>query len=101
MVHDNGTSNVNNAPVTLALGAGGPSSTIGDLVDTTDAVVVRLDSGVTYRDLRDGTGNEVAIEGKRVNIQWVLKRSNGYSIDSSSNNDGVPFIFVVLGCPRE
>jgi len=56
-----------------------------------------LDSGVTYRDLRDGTGNEVAIEGKRVNIQWVLKRSNGYSIDSSSNNDGVPFIFVVGG----
>ena len=36
-------------------------------------------------------------EGKRVNIQWVLKRSNGYDIDSSSNNDGVPFIFNIVG----
>ena len=53
-----------------------------------------LPSGVTIQDLRIGEGDEV-IAGKRVNIQWVLKRSNGYLIDSSSNNDGVPFIFVV------
>jgi len=51
-------------------------------------------SGVTYQDLRIGNGDTVE-KGKRVNIQWVLKRSNGYDIDSSSNNDGVPFIFVV------
>mmetsp|Transcript_2321 Transcript_2321/g.2705 ORF Transcript_2321/g.2705 Transcript_2321/m.2705 type:complete len:220 (-) Transcript_2321:689-1348(-) len=74
---------------------------------SSNAVIIRLDSGVTYRDLREGgvvgRGQEevvpvvTATEGKRVNIQWVLKRSNGYSIDSSSNNDGVPFIFVVGG----
>jgi len=46
--------------------------------------------------MRIGDGEEV-IKGKRVNVQWVLKRSNGYSIDSSSENDGVPFIFVVGG----
>ena len=51
-------------------------------------------TGVTYQDLRIGNGDTVE-EGNRVNIQWVLKRSNGYDIDSSSNNDGIPFIFVV------
>lgn len=55
---------------------------------------VLLNSGVTFQDLRVGDGDEVS-QGKRVNMQWVLKRSNGYFIDSSSNNDGVPFIFVV------
>ncbi len=67
----------------------------GQLVDTSGAKLVRLDSGVTYNDLREGAGDGIAEEGKRVNIQWVLKRSNGYSIDSSAQNDGVPFIFVV------
>ena len=67
----------------------------GQLVDTSGAKLVQLDSGVSYNDLRDGTGDVTAEEGKRVNIQWVLKRSNGYSIDSSAQNDGVPFIFVV------
>ena len=98
MVHDHGS--MYNAPITLALGVGAPSSSLVELVDS-DAVVVRLDSGVTYRDLRDGTGNEVATEGTRVNIQWVLKRSNGYSIDASSNNDGVPFIFTVGGSKQQ
>ncbi len=59
-----------------------------------DTENVMLPSGVSIQDLREGDGEEVT-EGKRVNIQWVLKRSNGYFIDSSSNNDGVPFIFVV------
>ena len=30
-----------------------------------------------------------------MNLQWSLKRSNGYSVDSSAQNDGVPFIFTV------
>lgn len=51
---------------------------------------------MTIQDMRMGDGEEV-IKGKRVNIQWVLKRSNGYYIDSSSDNDGIPFIFVVGG----
>jgi FKBP-type peptidyl-prolyl cis-trans isomerase len=45
--------------------------------------------------LRQGSGDEVAEEGRKVNVQWSLKRSNGYSIDSSAANDGVPFVFVV------
>ena len=89
---------------TLALAAALPSSPrpsatapyTGPLVDTTDAAVVALDAGVTYRDLKEGDG-AVAAAGRRVNVQWVLKRSNGYSIDSSAQNDGVPFIFVVGG----
>lgn len=91
---------VRTAPMTLALEPASSPYT-GALVDTTGAPVVKLDSGVTYRDLRGGnSGDEssgVATEGKRVNIQWVLKRSNGYTIDASTNNDGVPFIFVVGG----
>eukprot|EP00980_Cylindrotheca_fusiformis_P008243 scaffold1736_cov127-Cylindrotheca_fusiformis.AAC.57 len=59
-----------------------------------DSVPTRLASGVSIQDLRPGDG-EIIKEGTRVNVQWVLKRSNGYSIDSSANNDGVPFIFVV------
>ena len=58
------------------------------------SAIVNLQSGVSYQDIREGDGALVE-EGKRVNIQWVLKRSNGYTIDSSANNDGIPFIFVV------
>ncbi|VEU44598.1 unnamed protein product, partial [Pseudo-nitzschia multistriata] len=75
----------------------------GDLVDPTRGeAVVELESGVTYRDLRMGTeGGPSVAEGDRVNIQWVLKRSNGYTIDASTNNDGVPFIFVVGGRTKQ
>lgn len=59
-----------------------------------DTPRVVLESGVSTQDLRIGDGEEVN-QGKRVNIQWSLKRSNGYIIDSSANNDGVPFIFTV------
>ena len=73
------------------------SPNTGPLVESTTELV-ELSSGVTYRDLKEGPPDAlVATEGKRVNIQWVLKRSNGYSIDSSAQNDGVPFIFVVGG----
>mmetsp|Transcript_31578 Transcript_31578/g.76248 ORF Transcript_31578/g.76248 Transcript_31578/m.76248 type:complete len:447 (-) Transcript_31578:4864-6204(-) len=63
----------------------------GPVADTSP---IRLPSGVSIQDLRPGDG-EAAAEGKRVNIQWSLKRSNGYSIDSSANNDSVPFIFAI------
>mmetsp|Transcript_18036 Transcript_18036/g.37848 ORF Transcript_18036/g.37848 Transcript_18036/m.37848 type:complete len:279 (+) Transcript_18036:167-1003(+) len=98
---------VGSSTTLLSIASSSSSSYTGDLVDTTNgAAVVKLDSGVTYRDLREGTktsdgdgdsDGDVATEGKRVNIQWVLKRSNGYTIDASTNNDGVPFIFVVGG----
>jgi len=55
----------------------------------------KLPSGVTYEDLRPGTGDVIVTKGKRVNIQWVLKRSNGYYVDSSERNDSIPFIFTV------
>lgn len=55
---------------------------------------IQLDTGVSYQDLRNGEGALVD-DKKRVNIQWSLKRSNGYSIDSSSNHSGQPFIFTV------
>ncbi|KAK1745490.1 transcription initiation factor TFIID subunit 14 family protein [Skeletonema marinoi] len=41
-----------------------------------------------------GDGDEVK-EGKKVNMQWVLRRSNGYFVDSSAVSDSVPFIFTV------
>lgn len=56
----------------------------------------KLPSGVTYADLRVGNG-ETATEGKRCNIQWVLRKSNGYFVDSSDVSGGVPFIFTVGG----
>lgn len=54
----------------------------------------KLPSGVVYADLRTGTG-EAAKEGLRVNLQWVLRKSNGYFVDSSERNANVPFIFTV------
>lgn len=70
------------------------------LSDTDDNGVVpataykKLDSGLTYADLRLGSGEE-AVEGKKVNVQWVLRKSDGYFVDSSKVNDSVPFIFTV------
>jgi len=54
----------------------------------------KLPSGVVYADLRDG-GGDVADVGKKCNIQWVLRKSNGYFVDSSEVAGGVPFIFTV------
>ena len=55
---------------------------------------VKLPSGVVYADLRPGKGDTVK-EGSKVNIQWVLRKSNGYFVDSSAVQDSVPFIFTV------
>lgn len=71
-----------------------PATAMYENGPTVETEKVVLGSGVSFQDLRPGDGDEI-IEGKRVNIQWSLKRSNGYIIDSSANNDGVPFIFVV------
>ena len=54
----------------------------------------KLESGVIYADISKGDGEEVT-EGKKVNTQWVLRRSNGYFVDSSAVSDSVPFIFTV------
>jgi FKBP-type peptidyl-prolyl cis-trans isomerase len=58
----------------------------------------KLPSGVIIADLRPGTStdNTIVKEGSRVNMQWVLRKSNGYFVDSSQvANEGVPFIFTV------
>ena len=54
----------------------------------------KLGSGVVYADLRQGSGEEVKV-GSRANIQWVLRKSNGYFVDSSEVSGSVPFIFTV------
>ncbi|KAL7526077.1 hypothetical protein ACHAXR_001299, partial [Thalassiosira sp. AJA248-18] len=58
----------------------------------------KLSSGVIYADISKGSG-DVVKEGSKVNIQWVLRRSNGYFVDSSAVSDSVPFIFTV-GDPK-
>lgn len=55
----------------------------------------KLPSGVIYADLRPGSGATEANKGSRLNIQWVLRKSNGYFVDSSEVQGSVPFIFVV------
>ncbi|KAL3773558.1 hypothetical protein ACHAWO_003045 [Cyclotella atomus] len=70
------------------------------LADSEEAEVLpreaynKLSSGVIYADISQGNGETVK-EGSRVNLQWVLRRSNGYFVDSSAVSDSVPFIFTV------
>lgn len=54
----------------------------------------KLSSGVIFADLRPGNGAEAKV-GSRANLQWVLRKSNGYFVDSSAVNDFVPFIFTI------
>ena len=72
----------------------------------------KLDSGVRVADLKQGSGPEVG-DGSRVALQWVLRRSNGYFVDSSlgalasgpgggtlslggdASEDFTPFLFTV------
>jgi FKBP-type peptidyl-prolyl cis-trans isomerase len=67
----------------------------------TDAPVARdayrkLDSGVIYADIRKGKESDgmVVKNGSKVNLEWVLRKSNGYFVDSSQVV-GTPFIFTV------
>ncbi len=55
----------------------------------------KLTSGIIYADLREGNGDTVVNEGSKVNLQWVLRKSNGYFVDSSAVQNDVPFIFTV------
>ena len=56
---------------------------------------VSLPSGLKYYDEVIGDGAE-AIEGKSVQFQWVLRRSNGYFVDSSTNyGNNEPFIYKI------
>jgi FKBP-type peptidyl-prolyl cis-trans isomerase len=55
----------------------------------------KLDSGVIIADLIKGNGPTVEA-GSKVNLEWVLRKSNGYFVDSSQVV-GQPFIFTVGG----
>lgn len=55
----------------------------------------KLPSGIIYADLRPGNGDIEITQGSKVNLQWVLRKSNGYFVDSSAVQNDVPFIFTV------
>ena len=54
---------------------------------------VKLPSGVVYVDMALGNG-DVVKEGSNLNVQWVLRRSNGCFVDSSAILDSVLFTFL-------
>lgn len=67
-----------------------------DLAPVPREAYKKLPSGVVLADLVPGSGDSVIKKGSRVNMQWVLRKSNGYFVDSSKvAYDGVPFIFTV------
>ena len=68
---------------------------MGDRAPVPREAYQKLDSGVIYADLRPGSGGGQVRPGSRINLQWVLRKSNGYFVDSSERNDSVPFIFTV------
>ena len=49
---------------------------------------------VQIADIAVGDG-AVAESGKGVILKWVMRRSNGYYVSSSTEGDGEPFIFRV------
>lgn len=67
---------------------------MGDAAPVPREAYKKLQDGVVYADLRTGSG-EQATQGSRVNLQWVLRKSNGYFVDSSEVNYSVPFIFTI------
>ena len=72
-------------------------------VDATPAIVsvdasrnrVKLPSGLEYFDVKVGEGKDEVKEGNSVQFQWVLRRSNGYYVDSSGTEPGNEFIYKV------
>jgi hypothetical protein len=64
------------------------------MAPVTSSTIIKLPSGIEYYDPIVGKGDEVK-EGSSVQFQWVLRRSNGYFVDSSSNYDKQPFIYRV------
>lgn len=69
-----------------------------DMAPVPREAYVKLPSGVIYADVvkpKASSNTNVVQVGSKVNIQWVLRRSNGYFVDSSQINDSVPFVFTV------
>jgi FKBP-type peptidyl-prolyl cis-trans isomerase len=56
------------------------------VAEVTKTSTVTLPSGVQYYDAIIGDGKDVVTEGRSVTFKWVLRRSNGYFVDSSGDN---------------
>jgi len=52
------------------------------MVDVPTSAFKKIPGGGQYADLSIGQGGEV-VEGSKVSLQWVLRRSNGYYVDGS------------------
>lgn len=59
------------------------------------ASTITLPSGVQYFDVINGNGNLEVKEGTTVQFNWILRRSNGYFVDSSTLSNNEPFIYKV------
>jgi len=79
----------------VALADTGSFSNMDDTAPVPREAYVKLPSGVVYADLRRGKTEKFAEKGSRLNLQWVLRKSNGYFVDSSEKNGSIPFIFTV------
>ena len=55
------------------------------MIDIDPSRFSKIPGGGQKADLKIGTGSEV-IEGSRLSLQWVLRRSNGYFVDASSTD---------------
>jgi len=53
-----------------------------EMVDIDPSRFSKIPGGGQRADLRVGSGAEV-VEGSKVSLQWVLRRSNGYYVDGS------------------
>lgn len=56
------------------------------MLDLDPSQFAKIPGGGRFADLKVGTGAEV-VEGSKVSMNWVLRRSNGYFVDAS-NTDG-------------
>jgi FKBP-type peptidyl-prolyl cis-trans isomerase len=71
-----------------------------DMAPVPREAYIKLPSGVIYADVvqppkSSSSSNVVVQPGSKVNLQWVLRRSNGYFVDASQLHDSVPFVFTV------
>lgn len=70
------------AAVVLAPSARALAADLGANEEIDRSRFSRIEGGGQKADLKTGTGN-VIVEGSKVSLQWVLRRSNGYYVDGS------------------
>ena len=55
------------------------------MIEIDPSMFSKIPGGGQKADLKVGTGSEV-VEGSKLSVQWVLRRSNGYFVDASSTD---------------